>query len=74
MPKARPLIEHPKPPEESVSVVVPPVAVQPANESIRKERKYKGSSKPNWIDSASWVSMSPAVRRHLIQQDWFRFC
>ena len=64
-----PVVETPKPPEESVSVVVPPVAIQPAKESIRKERKYKGSSKPNWIDSASWVSMSPAVRRHLIQQE-----
>ena len=33
----------------------------------RKERKYKGSSKPDWVDSASWVSMSLKVRKHLIE-------
>ena len=35
----------------------------------RKERKYKGSSKPDYIDSHSWTSMSPSVRKHMIKLD-----
>jgi hypothetical protein len=31
------------------------------------KNEYKGSSKPDWIDSASWVSMTPAVRKHLLK-------
>jgi hypothetical protein len=54
----------------SPSAVVPPAVDTPVvpapAQPDRKERKYKGSSKPDWIDSHSWVSMSPSVRRHLI--------
>ena len=33
----------------------------------RRERRYKGSLKPDWCDSASWVSMGPKVRAHLLE-------
>jgi hypothetical protein len=41
---------------------VPGGAQTVGDSAKRKERKYKGSSKPDWVDSASWVSMSPKVR------------
>ena len=47
--------------------VLPPLPVSALAE--RRERKHRGSQKPNWIDSASWVSISPAMRADMIKWD-----
>ena len=48
-----------------VTVSNPPTTS--SSSSGRKERKWKGSSKPDWIDSYSWVSMSLPVRKRMIE-------
>jgi hypothetical protein len=49
--------------------VLEPIGSAPPASNQRKERKYKGSSKPDYIDSHSWTSMSPSLRKHMIKID-----
>ena len=53
--------------KEPGGVDLPPLPVSALAE--RKERKHRKSQKPNWIDSASWASISPALRADMIRQD-----
>ena len=53
--------------EVSRPVSEPAVSSKAHVPAKRKERRYKGSSKPDWIDTHSWVSMSKKVRKHMIE-------
>ena len=53
---------------EPITVPEPIGSIPPSSDN-RKERKYKGSSKPDYIDSHSWTSMSPSLRKHMIKLD-----
>jgi hypothetical protein len=52
---------------EPGGVDLPPLPASALAE--RKERKHRKSQTPNWIDSASWASISPALRADMIRQD-----
>ena len=59
------------PPVAHAAVEVPVPVPAPeggvSSSTGRREHKWKGSTKPDWIDSYSWVSVSLPVRKRMIE-------